>query len=198
MEHLLACAAAPCLPQPTELFVARFWWQVKYTEHVANGGCSSNKDDKIEDRLARLNQLLVAAGEYKPGSITGMGAADFDDEDEDASSAAVGAAHNLHVARSFLTEAALYSSVEEGGSAVPGVRLLTIHAAKGLEFEAVFLAGACSCAVQLCLVWLPGCSPVCTPRLATYCSMAGSRLLHLKAPSPGPPTPLRLPSNCPL
>jgi superfamily I DNA/RNA helicase len=49
-------------------------------------------------------------------------------------------AYNLAVARNFLDEVALYSGVEDG-VAGRGVRLMTMHAAKGLEFEAVFVAG---------------------------------------------------------
>lgn len=48
--------------------------------------------------------------------------------------------HNVAVARNFLDEVALYSGVEEGAG-TRGVRLMTMHASKGLEFEAVFVAG---------------------------------------------------------
>ena len=46
--------------------------QVKYEEHVAGGGCSSNKEDKVADRLSRLQQLLAAAEEYEPGALGGL------------------------------------------------------------------------------------------------------------------------------
>lgn len=46
----------------------------------------------------------------------------------------------IHQARCFMDEAALTSSADEGEN-VAGVRLMTMHAAKGLEFEAVFIPG---------------------------------------------------------
>ncbi|KAL4517812.1 hypothetical protein Ndes2526A_g02190 [Nannochloris sp. 'desiccata'] len=46
----------------------------------------------------------------------------------------------LATARAFLDEAALYSGADEGAD-VDGVRLMTMHAAKGLEFEIVFIPG---------------------------------------------------------
>ncbi|KAL4420828.1 hypothetical protein ABPG75_010484 [Micractinium tetrahymenae] len=51
--------------------------------------------------------------------------------------------YSLHLqhAQNFLDEAALYSSADEGGQGARGVRVMTMHAAKGLEFEAVFVPG---------------------------------------------------------
>ena len=46
----------------------------------------------------------------------------------------------LAIARAFLDEAALYSGADEGQD-VDGVRLMTMHAAKGLEFDVVFVPG---------------------------------------------------------
>lgn len=46
----------------------------------------------------------------------------------------------LATARAFLDEAALYSGADEGAD-IDGVRLMTMHAAKGLEFEIVFVPG---------------------------------------------------------
>lgn len=42
---------------------------------------------------------------------------------------------------SFLTDAALQSDQDELREDTPAVRLMTVHAAKGLEFDAVFIAG---------------------------------------------------------
>ena len=58
----------------------------------------------------------------------------------------------LELARAFLDEAALYSGADEGTD-VDGVRLMTMHAAKGLEFEIVFVPG---CIEGLVPLYSPG------------------------------------------
>lgn len=108
---------------------------VQYKQYVSDGGCSSNKNDKIEDRLDRLKLLVVAAGDFEPGSLTGL-------TGEGGWEEGGGHAGRLQLAQGFLNEAALFSGTEEGVG-VQGVRLSTIHATKGLEFEAVFMAGCC-------------------------------------------------------
>jgi hypothetical protein len=58
----------------------------------------------------------------------------------------------LQRAQNFLDEVALYSGADEGGAATPGVRLMTMHAAKGLEFELVYMPGGRvgGCGVDRC------------------------------------------------
>ncbi|KAL4451267.1 hypothetical protein ABPG77_009339 [Micractinium sp. CCAP 211/92] len=121
-----------------------------------------------EDRLMRLEQLVAVAEEYVPGSLSGAGAFDVDADvagSEGSSGSASGAVEDVEVTRhpggspppgyayhpshllqlqkaqNFLDEAALYSSADEGGQGARGVRVMTMHAAKGLEFEAVFVPG---------------------------------------------------------
>ena len=102
---------------------------------------------QIQDRLARLAQLVVAAEEYEPEALGqldgdpgmsssggGMGGGKGGGGGEPASERA----QNLATARGFLDEAALFGTEE---LLQRGVRLMTMHAAKGLEFEAVFVAG---------------------------------------------------------
>ena len=113
----------------------------------------------------------ATALDYVPGRLSGSAALDaafasdggYDGDDESraeaadayASSAAAASPPTpsqlslLELARSFLDEAALYSGTDDAsGAAVPGVRLMTMHAAKGLEFEAVFVPGERACSVM--------------------------------------------------
>lgn len=69
-----------------------------------------------EDRLANLNELISAAVDFMP------------DEPEQA-------------VIEFLTAAALEAGDHQADAGADAVQLMTIHAAKGLEFDAVFVSG---------------------------------------------------------
>ena len=56
----------------------------------------------------------------------------------------------------FLTEIALGAEADALDPRADAITLLTLHAAKGLEFSAVFLAG---CERGLLPLWLPGADP---------------------------------------
>ncbi|MFN7715536.1 MAG: DNA helicase PcrA [Pseudanabaenaceae cyanobacterium] len=73
-------------------------------------------NDEAADRLSNLQELFNASLQ-------------FAEENEDASLEA------------FLANAALASSLDEGKEDQPKVTLMTLHAAKGLEFPVVFLVG---------------------------------------------------------
>lgn len=88
------------------------------------GRVGSNKS--IEDLLASLS---ASSSPYNNSIGGGSGAAAIITPDV-----------RLAIARAFLDEAALYSGADEGQD-VDGVRLMTMHAAKGLEFEIVFVPG---------------------------------------------------------
>ena len=60
----------------------------------------------------------------------------------------------------FLTEIALGAEVDALDPRADAITLLTLHAAKGLEFEVVFLAG---CERGLLPLWLPGRGPARGP-----------------------------------
>jgi DNA helicase-2/ATP-dependent DNA helicase PcrA len=63
----------------------------------------------------------------------------------------------------FLTEISLGAETDALDPRADAVTLLTMHAAKGLEFEAVFLAG---CEKGLLPLWLPGRGPMTDAELA--------------------------------
>lgn len=76
------------------------------------------KADKAESRVENLKELINAAREFQ-----------VDDE--------IGVSSAL----SFLTYATLEAGEQEVGEKGPAVHLMTLHAAKGLEFPLVFLVG---------------------------------------------------------
>jgi DNA helicase-2/ATP-dependent DNA helicase PcrA len=72
------------------------------------------------DRLENLNELINAAAGFEPGGM--------DNEDTDQLSA-------------FLAHASLEAGEHEAGAGQDALQLMTVHAAKGLEFTAVFVSG---------------------------------------------------------
>ena len=63
----------------------------------------------------------------------------------------------------FLTEISLGAETDALDPRADAVTLLTLHAAKGLEFEVVFIAG---CEKGLLPLWVPGRDPLTEPELA--------------------------------
>jgi superfamily I DNA/RNA helicase len=63
----------------------------------------------------------------------------------------------------FLTEISLGAMADALDPRAAAITLLTLHAAKGLEFDVVFLAG---CEKGLLPLWLPGSAPAAGPDLA--------------------------------
>ncbi|NLM78038.1 MAG: UvrD-helicase domain-containing protein [Ruminococcaceae bacterium] len=92
----------------------------------------------IIDRIENLKELLSDAMEFESQleQLREEGA-DLPPEDE------VLLAEGLpQVLQAFLERAALYSEIDQDKEEDDVVRLLTIHSAKGLEFDTVFLVGA--------------------------------------------------------
>ncbi len=75
-----------------------------------------SRDPDDTDRLENLEQLLAAIEEFSEKN-PGAGLSDF------------------------LEQVSLVSDLEQGEVGQPSVTLMTLHAAKGLEFKAVFMAG---------------------------------------------------------
>jgi DNA helicase-2/ATP-dependent DNA helicase PcrA len=77
-----------------------------------------DKNERAEDRIENLEELIKAAAEFKQ---------DADDE--------------LPLIHAFIAHAALEAGEGQVDGFEDGVQLMTLHAAKGLEFPAVFLVG---------------------------------------------------------
>lgn len=99
------------LSQPVERVIA---WILDRTGYVAE--LQAERAREAEDRLQNLRELLIAA-------------ADFSHRSPDPRPEA------------FLAEVALFTSVDTTAPPSPAATLMTLHAAKGLEFPVVFLAG---------------------------------------------------------
>ena len=81
------------------------------------------------DRLANLSELVTACAQFDEQFI-GNNEAD-DDGNTEGNNALV----------SFLTHASLEAGEHEAGESDDALQLMTVHAAKGLEFNAVFMSG---------------------------------------------------------
>ncbi len=75
-----------------------------------------NNDSEARERMENLAQMVSAVEEFSSSNPAAILA-------------------------DFLEHVALVSDLEQGGKGRPSVTLMTLHAAKGLEFRAVFMAG---------------------------------------------------------
>ncbi|WP_373740545.1 UvrD-helicase domain-containing protein [Neisseria sp.] len=82
-----------------------------------------------QDRIDNLQELINAAVEFRPEDTT------FETIPEDLQ------ASPAFPVLAFLSNAALESGENQAGAGEDAVQLMTVHAAKGLEFNAVFLTG---------------------------------------------------------
>ena len=81
-------------------------------------------DSEDEERLLNIRELVSVAAQYD----------NYKNDDVDADSKTAGI-------ESFLSNAALATDQDELSENRDAVRLMTVHASKGLEFEHVFIAG---------------------------------------------------------
>lgn len=115
--HGQTCALP--LSQATELVIAR----TLLKEHF-----KKEKGEQAEARLENLDELISAARSFERDPNAG---AALEDPDEPV----------LDPLTAFLTHAALESGEEQAGPGEDCVQLMTLHAAKGLEFPVVFIVG---------------------------------------------------------
>ncbi len=93
-------------------------------------------DKEGADRLENLNELINAAALFaeESGSSAALGS------DNTPEAAASGEATQPELDR-FLAHAALEAGEHQAGAGHDALQLMTVHAAKGLEFHAVFITG---------------------------------------------------------
>ncbi len=111
----------------------------------------------VADRLRRAVRTLAARA---PGVAGAAAAVDVRTAGEVLAPLARRCGSDLE---RFLTEISLGAETDALDPRADAVTLLTLHAAKGLEFEVVFLAG---CEKDLLPLWLPGQGPMTAPELA--------------------------------
>ena len=90
-----------------------------------------------QDRVANLDELVNAATLFNDEFESGVEPAG----EADADVAAVPGTHQQQVLAAFLSHASLEAGEHEAAAGQDAMQLMTVHAAKGLEFDAVFLSG---------------------------------------------------------
>jgi DNA helicase-2/ATP-dependent DNA helicase PcrA len=135
LQDLRRLAATVPLPELLRTVLARSG----YARRVA-------QEPDADDRLANLEEIISAAGEISPGgneassSVLSSNAGDSASEDAPVASTSA-AKEPLAGLAAFLDHIALLTDADSSRGSEEGVRLMTVHAAKGLEFERVFLVG---------------------------------------------------------
>lgn len=99
-----------------------------------------SKDNDPVDRIENMKELLSDALEFE--NTLRAAAAENPTGPEYPEDRVAAPEDNTGILRLYLERAALYSEVDEMTEADDTVRLMTIHSAKGLEFDTVYLVGA--------------------------------------------------------
>ena len=100
-----------------------------------------------QDRLENLRELVNAAASFEADPGRGIAAEDFvaaaGDADPTATGAAAGAGTGEPPSRlaEFLAHASLEAGDNQAADGADALQLMTVHSAKGLEFDAVFVTG---------------------------------------------------------
>ena len=116
--------------------------------------------EQLRAAVGRLAAIADGASLSRPGSEPGPGrlsGTDLRAAGEVLAPLARRCGDDLH---QFYTEIALGAEADALDARADAISLLTLHAAKGLEFEVVFLAG---CERGLLPLWLPGAGPGAGP-----------------------------------
>ncbi|KAK9814264.1 hypothetical protein WJX72_003081 [[Myrmecia] bisecta] len=119
-----AIVRARCLTEaniPLDTVIIELLEDLDYEQHIFSGGCGGGdgKSDTYKLRWSNVQQLRAKAGDYSEDRPQGLDAL-----------------------RGFLDEVALLTDADsEKAEQAEGVRLMTVHAAKGLEFKVVFIVG---------------------------------------------------------
>jgi DNA helicase-2/ATP-dependent DNA helicase PcrA len=90
-----------------------------------------------QDRVENLNELVNAATLFAEEFEVGIEPAGEAQEDVDV----VPGTHQQQVLAAFLSHASLEAGEHEAAAGEDALQLMTVHSAKGLEFDAVFLGG---------------------------------------------------------
>jgi DNA helicase-2/ATP-dependent DNA helicase PcrA len=112
-------------------------------EHMleASGLTAFYKTEKEgKERLENLDELVNAAEAFVTQEGFGKDAVALP-IDEQASTAVVGAGAMAAAVEAFLTHAALEAGDNQAQAGQDALQLMTVHSAKGLEFDAVFITG---------------------------------------------------------
>ncbi len=118
---------------------------VAVKEIVAHSGlveatlANAHKDELAEERVENLNALVARAAEFVRLRLESS-ASEPSAGDPDATEEEVRASTAIDLA-AFLEDVALVADVDGWASGVDKVTLMTLHSAKGLEFDDVFLTG---------------------------------------------------------
>ncbi|MEQ1592799.1 MAG: UvrD-helicase domain-containing protein [Thiobacillaceae bacterium] len=107
-------------------------------DHVIEASGLANfyrADKEGADRLENLNELVNAAALFSEEHRTGESSTDESSAEESSTEA------NSGTLDAFLAHAALEAGGHQAGEGNDALQLMSVHAAKGLEFHAVFITG---------------------------------------------------------
>jgi len=101
------------------------------------------REENTDDRLGNLGELVAAAKEIASDGVEAAATSEADAAKRVGNEANANGdtPEKFGDLRSFLDRLALLADADTDRNDVDGVRLMTLHAAKGLEFSVVFLAG---------------------------------------------------------